>query len=194
MRKLMYFIVALALVSPAFAEPTRFGSETGVVVGSQSQEVSSGYTISGGDLYVADELYVSGAETHAGAVSNTGTVTNSGMMISSGKRVITPATSLNLDKAASLVVSSEFMVVSTTGVVTMTSTPFISTSTSVNPNGTRVEIINGGTSAFTLQDKGTLTNSCLSLGGSTRVLGAGDTIILKIYNGIWSEFAYTNNQ
>lgn len=66
------------------------------------------------------------------------------------------------------------------------------------PNGVDgqvVTLVNTAASAITVQDQGTLANSNLRLGATTRALGTRDTLTLLYVAalGDWVEIAFDNN-
>ncbi len=78
--------------------------------------------------------------------------------------------------------------------VTLTSTP--SVPTNCVPDGWTIRIVGtDDTNTLTLQDDGTLADSELELGASTRALGLGDILSLQ-YNAAlnkWLEVGFNNN-
>lgn len=132
-----------------------------------------------GVLSVAS-LSATGALSMAG-VTNTGAVAETPN--TSSYSSIGVSTSINP-------VGLAFIVMSASGTITSTATPFISTTSAVSG---QVLTLMGGANAVTLQDNGTLSGSLLELGSTTRALGAGDILRLRYYNGKWWEEAFVNN-
>ena len=144
---------------------------------------------SSGNTSIAGTLSVAGTTAMSAANITTGSITT----LTHGTRVCTPATQYGITVSSALVVTSAFMVIKTTGSITSTATPFISTTTATA--GQIVEILNGDSSlTLTIKDKGTLSNSCLSLGSATRAIGPGDSITLQYYDGAWRERSFADNQ
>ena len=124
--------------------------------------------------------------------SQTGDMTLIGNQSVSGSKADVPNTvysSINVSTTMSPVGIS-FAVVNTSGTLTSTATPFLSTTTAIS--GQSITLM-GGSNVLTLQDNGTLSGSLLELGDTTRALGAGDILRLRYYGGKWYEEGFVNN-
>lgn len=96
--------------------------------------------------------------------------------------------------------SSYILLLSSGSNLLVTSTPSLSTATSIGgatsiADGTLVVVTSTDAATITLQDDGTLSGSKLELGASTRAISAKKTLTL-IYQatlGKWLEIAYGNN-
>lgn len=119
-------------------------------------------------------------------VSGTGTY--------SGLGVNPPQTQSGMTISSSVVVTAQYMLISSTGNITSTVAPFISTTTATT--GEYVTLMVDPTSSYTItvQDKGTLTNSCLSLGATTRAIKPGGQLSLIYQSGIWRESGFVSVQ
>jgi hypothetical protein len=177
------FIGLIAAIAYA-ATPTCTGPQSGYVVGTQAQADAASASTGAGDLYVADEFKVSGTSAFTGTATST------------GKRVTTPSTVVTLSTGTTITLSAAFALIASSGGAvtnvlpgTTVATAIISTSTVVNPNGTKVILMGtSDTDIITLSD-----SPVFALGGATRALGVGDILELIIYNGIWYEVGFTNN-
>lgn len=80
--------------------------------------------------------------------------------------------------------------ISADGVYSLSSTPMVSDGNA----GQVITIINTGSNAVTLSDQGTVANSGLRLGNTTRALGQRDNITLLYSStlGDWIEIGFVN--
>lgn len=134
------------------------------------------------------------------------TLTDGDMTFTDGLTIRTPTSAVIVSTSVTMAtITNGFTVIRSSGsdkvpVFTLVSaaTPFISTSTAVYALGTEVTIMcSSGT--VTISDNGTVTNSCLSLGATTRSLAIGDIIKLVFTNiaGVghrWKELSFTDCQ
>lgn len=90
--------------------------------------------------------------------------------------------------------TDKIKVVGSGGAVTLTSTPSVPTNNV--PDGWVIRIVGtDNTNTLTVQDDGTLANSDLSLGASTRALGVGDVLTLQYDATLnqWFEIGWSDN-
>lgn len=182
MKRIVAFLVFLLCFTPYImaSQPTYTGPQGGLVVGTASDASNASLTVNDKCLFVAGTGEVYGNARIDGSLTH-------------GSRIVTPTTQYGITTSSALVVTSAFMVIKSTGSLTSAATPFISTTTATS--GQIVEILNGDSSyTFTIKDKGTLSNSCLSLGGTTRAIGPGDSIVLYYYDGVWRERGFSDCQ
>ena len=138
-----------------------------------------------------NDLIISGTQTVSGYLSITGAVNNSGVSSLTGtlnksviERVIADSTSSSLQASSTVVITSQIeTIISSGSVITVTSTPMISTST--YGLGTKFTLrVSSQTSttygAITIQDNGSLTNSGFSLWGANKTLNFGDEVDLEL--------------
>ena len=95
-----------------------------------------------------------------------------------------------LEVSSEIAANNTFLVITSTGVITLTGTPTINISAT---NGQIMYIKNIGSDAITFQDNDTHAGSLLELGDTGRALGTSDGLGLLFYDGSWYETAYNDN-
>ena len=144
-----------------------------------------------GVLY-GDALVIGDIAAPVASIGTTGVLSMAGVA-NTGAVAETPNTSSYSSIGISTSINPAglaFIVMNASGTITSTATPFISTTSAVSG---QVLTLMGGANAVTLQDNGTLSGSLLELGDTSRVLGAGDILRLRYYNGKWWEESFVNN-
>lgn len=194
MNKIIVSVLALfVLAGPAFAGDNYFNSVKAeyVTAASQMKVGSSLEPASGFALDVVGNLKVSGNITASPTL--TGNLTLVGNQSVSGSKAEVPSTSYSALAISSAIspVGVNFLVVSASGTLTSTATPFISTTTAIS--GQVITLFGGSANVLTLTDEGGLTGSLLELGSGTRAIGAGDILKLRYYSGKWYEEGFVNN-
>lgn len=133
------------------------------------------------------ELQVRLADDSADAPLKSGQLSNTGI------RVMTPSSLQTLAAGNALLANAtKVRVVGSGGAVTLTSTPTIA-----DGSDGQYVMIQGtdNTNTLTVQDQGSLASSNLELGAATRVLGAGDVLVLTFDStaSVWYEVSFANN-
>lgn len=158
-------------------------SRTNLGLGSIATQASSAVTITGGAI---SGTAIAGAAGSFTTLAATGAVTLGGIL------ALTP-TALQTVAAANVITpSGKVRVAGNGGAVTLTSTPTVTLGTLDG----QLCLIQGthDTNTVTIQDNGSLAGSKVRLGAASRVLGAGDSLLLSwdAALGMWVEVAYTN--
>jgi hypothetical protein len=126
------------------------------------------------------KLFATGAVELAAKSGQNITLTGNAI-VHAGRRVVNASTTQVVVAGTSIQPDAEVVQISSSGDVTMTSTPTIADGV----DGQEILLINRDTTdSITIQDNGTLANSGLELTGTTLVLGPLDNVRLRYISAL----------